>query len=265
MQHALRAGQTPGPAAPAAAQASALVVGAGGALGAAVLEQALGCGRYAQVQTLVRTPVAPALRGFEAITLAQLEATGSGSQSARADTAFIIFDRPRHANGRDAAFVRPEPDQLAALAGALKQAGVRRLLVVLPHAAALLPTALKLGLASLDEQAVAALGFEHALFVRSAQAPQRSAGSPLQRLAFWMLGQLHLMVPKQDQPVVATTAARVVVQLSLLLPEARPGTRVVPPELVWHAAQARDMTPVLQAWLHDGTVPQLSRDALPRY
>ena len=66
----------------------------------------------------------------------------------------------RHAvNGREAAFWQPPPAELLPLARRLHDIGVRHLLVVMPHVSATPPEALKAGLASLDEQAVAALGF----------------------------------------------------------------------------------------------------------
>jgi hypothetical protein len=128
---------------------------------------------------------------------------------------------------------------------------VRRLVVVLPHASASLPDALKRGLANLDEHAVATLGFEHLVFVRSAQPPAGSTGaSAPQRVADWVLSQLQLMVPQRDKPVRATKVAQFVAQLAAQLPAAPGGTRVVPPELVWEAAQSRDVAGVAGDWLH---------------
>ncbi|WKB52591.1 hypothetical protein [Eleftheria terrae] len=258
---ALRAGHGPArrPAHPA--QRVALVAGAAGSLGSAVLEQALASGAFARVQVLVTSPVAAAVRGFESLTLAQLAA----ATSAPADTAFIVFDRERHANGRDGAFLRPQPADLPALAEALRQAGVQRLLVVLPHAPAGLPQALRQGLASLDEHAVAALGFEQAVFVRSAQAAAPQHGPRLQGLAHWMLRQLHLMLPQQEQPVRGPKVAAFVVQLARALPQASAGTRVVPPEVVWQAAQHPDSTAVAQAWLQGQPLPPLPTLRRPRY
>jgi hypothetical protein len=259
LYQALRAGHHPAPGAMASPR-TALVVGAAGHLGASVLEQALGGGGYSRVVALTVTPIAPALRGFESLSFDRLQAGPSGPQ---ADTAFIVFDRERHANGRDAAFLRPEPQQLLPLAEALHAAGVRHLLVVLPHAPGLLPQALRQGLASLEEQAVAALGFEHVVFVRSAQAGAAPRGSQLQRVAHWMLRQLHLMLPRQEQPVRAARVADFVVQLARGLPTSAPGTRVVSPEVVWQAAQHRDSDAVAQAWLHSRPLPPLPAD-LPR-
>ena len=52
---------------------------------------------------------------------------------------------------------------------------------LLPHAPALLPQSLRAGLASLDEQALAALGFEHLVFVRPAQLGRDAASAHTRR------------------------------------------------------------------------------------
>jgi len=228
---------------------TALLVGAAGSLGSAVLEHALGAYHY--VQVLVDGPVAAAMRGFVPVTS---DALASGALP-RADTAFIVFDRKRHAHGREDAFHRPQPDALPALARRLHDTGVRRLIVVLPHAPALLPEALKRGLASLDEHAVASLGFEQLLIVRSAQMlPSARSPSRLQRLADGVLAQLRWMVPQREQPVRPAKVAALVVQLAQALPQVHAGTRVVPPELVWEYAQAKDGAALLHAWLHGETI-----------
>jgi hypothetical protein len=125
-----------------------LVVGAGGVLGAAVLARALGSARFARVQALVAQPLSNTLQGFEPLPAVRLDG------ALQAHTAVIVFERARRNNGRDDAFVRPAPAELPELAQRLHAGGVRRLLVVVPHAPALLPQALKSGLASLDEKAV---------------------------------------------------------------------------------------------------------------
>ncbi|RQP24099.1 hypothetical protein DZC73_12265 [Albitalea terrae] len=151
------------------------------------------------------------------------------------------------------------------LAAMLRERGLRRLLVVMPHAAASLPDALKRGLANLDEHAVAALGFEHLVFVRSAQMPGGAASSahPLQRLADWVLAQMRLMIPQRDKPVRPAKVAQFVAQLAVRLPSATPGTRVVPPELVWEAAQRQDVDALVQEWLRgveaEASTPQPAR------
>jgi hypothetical protein len=226
----------------------ALVVGAGGTLGSALLAEALVAGRFQHVAAVVGGPLASAMRGFDTVPETALAAAPG---ALAADVAFVVFERPRHSNGRDDAFFQPEPTALPAIAAALHAAGVRRLLVVLPHAPALLPQALKHGLASLDEGAVAALGFEHLVFVRAAQsAATRRFASRLEAFAAWWLSQLQWMVPSREQPVRAVKLAALVVQLARLLPAASAGTRVVPPELLWDAATGAGSAEAhLAAWL----------------
>lgn len=222
-----------------------LVVGAGGVLGAALLARALACGRFARVQALAARPLASALRGFEPLPQSRLGA------ALRADSAFVVFERARRNNGRDDAFVQPQAAQLPALAAQLHRGGVRRLLVLVPHAPALLPQALKSGLASLDEGRVAALGFEQLLFVRAAQRGASAAAAGwARRLASGWLSQLAWMVPQREQPVRAPRLAELAVELAWRLPDAPPATRVLPPELLWQAAHARNGGALLGAWLH---------------
>ena len=228
-----------------------LVVGAGGVLGSALLARALGSGRFDRVQALVAKDIASALRGFEPLPAAAL------GGALRADSAVIVFERARRSNGRDAAFVQPQPQQLAWLATQLRVGGVRRLMVWVPHAPALLPQALKSGLATLDEGRVAALGFEQLVFVRAAQAASGSAAAGwAQRLADGWLSQMAWMVPQRDQPVRALRLAELAVELAWRLPHAAPATRVVPPELLWQAAQATDSGALLSAWLAGEPLPQ---------
>lgn len=212
-----------------------LVVGAGGVLGAALLAEALVAGRFQGVQALTLGPLVSSLRGLQPLHHDQLAHSGSDV----ADLAVLVFERRRHANGRDDAFVQPDPADLLPLATALHGAGIRHLVVLLPHAPALLPHALKAGFASQAEAEVAALGFSHVVFVRAAQnlpAPEPGRAS-LQRLAAWWLSQLSWMVPTREQPVRAVRLAQVVAQLARQLPDSPPGTRVLPPEDMWQIAQ----------------------------
>lgn len=247
LQQALHGAQVTGPVANIVPLSTLLLLGGGGTLGSAVLAEALVAGRFAQVQALVEQPLASALRGFVPLSLARLQAPGALD----ADGALIVFERARHSNGRDDAFVQPDPAELLPMAQRLHAGGVRRLIVVLPHSPALLPQALRHGLASVDEGAVAALGFEQLVFVRAAQHGRLAAkGSWPQRFADWWLGQLRYMVPQHEQPVRAVALARCVVQLARLLPAAPPGTRVLAPEVLWQAAgNDAGLEPALRDWL----------------
>jgi hypothetical protein len=245
IDQALRAGRA-GPGPRTAQARHGLVAGAAGSLGSALLEHALG-GGFASVQALVTLPMSAALRGFEALPF---DGSFEPPLAPGVDTAWIVFDRERHANGREDAFYRPAPDALPALARWLREGGVRRLIVVMPHAPGLLPQALRRGLASLDEQAVCALGFEHLVIVRSAQhAAARADLRWPHRIARLMLSQLRWMIPQREQPVRAASVASFAVQLALALDGAQPGTRIVTPELLWQAAQAGDAATLVRRWL----------------
>lgn len=258
MGHALR---EPAHAIRRAAPQSLLVVGGGGALGSQVLEVLLARRRYAHVKVTVIRPFTTAMRGLETVVVPDAAALDDAT-TPLADCALVVFDRARHVNGREAAFLRPDPASLPALARWLQRGGVRQLTVLMPHTPAGLPDALKQGLANLDEQAVAALGFEHLVFVRTAQAPHDArARLWLQRLADGVLAQLRFMVAASQQPLRAVMVARFAVEIAAQLPQSTPGTRVAPPELVWQAAQAGDAAALVSAWLAGRALPPLH---LPR-
>jgi len=237
----------------------ALVLGGGGPLGSAVLEHLLASHRFSRVGVLAQRSLQPALRGLEPVADDDPQALARFG----ADTALIVFDRERRANGREAAFVRLQPAELPARATQLRAAGVRALLVVMPHAPALLPQALKAGLATLDEGAVAALDFEQLVFMRMSQTGSGDDGalrSPAQRLAAWMLSQLHWMIPQREQPVRSATVARLAAAIAVALPSAPRGTRVLPHEWLWLAAQGQDAESLAARWLA-GEAPPLSAPA----
>jgi hypothetical protein len=246
-----------------------LVAGAGGPLGSAVLEQVLASQRFAAVRVLVTQALQTSVKGLETLIVAPFAETETETSEtsetienppirpALADTALIVFDVKRHANGREEAFLLPEPHMLPRLAAWLRACGVRDLIVVMPHRAASLPQALKAGLANLDEHAVVELGFDHLVFVRSAQAPTGGRSDAwLQRVADGMLAQLRMMTPQADQPVRSSKVARFVSELALQLPRSAPGTRIAPPELVWLAAQHADPDALVRAWLAGESLPE---------
>jgi hypothetical protein len=258
LQQALRAGSQDATAAATPPRPRGLLVAGGaGPLGSAVLERALAIGPWRPVTALVTQPIEVALDGLRVsqapVDWSMAPETMVPEMSGRAECALIVFDRDASVHGREAAFLRPQPADLPALARWLQRAGVRRLMLVLPHAPSLLPAALKAGLASLDEQAVAALGFEQFTIVRPTRAGPAGEGADasgrLHRLARALLSQLHWMVPQREQPLRAVKVAEFVIELASRLPDAAHGTRVVPPELLWDWAQPGGGERVLQAWL----------------
>lgn len=250
---ALQSAMRPPP--PGAAKPRLLVAGATGVLGNEVLRRLAGSGRYAHTEVLATEAMATGLSGVGiALTGAPLPIAQWPARPLPAHTGLIMFEPPRMYYGRERTLWTPEPSELPALAQWFQRCGVQTLVVVVPHATGRLPDALKRGLANLDEQAVAALGFERLLLVRSARKPQDAAGQNfLEKLAAWMLSTLRFMVPQAEQPVRPAKLAEFVDAVLQVLP---PGTHVAAPELLWQANQSSggrfgggNMHSVVQAWL----------------
>lgn len=253
IREALRAGHGSARKSPARGH-GAWLAGGGGALGSAVLEALLGARAVSPLRVLVTQEFHATAAGLHT----QLVDTLPEAGDARLPLAVVVFDVVRHANGREAAFWQPQPGDLLPLATTLRALGVRHLVVVMPHTAAMLPHALKAGLASLDEQAVAALGFDHVVIVRTARKPAAAERSGLQGLADLVLEQLQVMVPQREQPVRAVKVAALVSALAQLVPRSPPGTQVMPPEWVWLATQQGDPLALVQAWLAGTELPLLA-------
>jgi hypothetical protein len=221
-----------------------VIAGATGALGNEMLRRLVGLQQFESTQVLAREPIRAGLRGIATTVVGS--APPADWPNLQADTGVILFDPPRLFHDRERALWTPRPEQLLDVARWMHRSGVATLAVVLPHAQGRLPEALKRGLASLDEQAVAALGFERLLYVRSAQKPG-PAGAPgfLPALAHWMLSTLKYMVPSSEQPVRAVKVAEFVAAALQLAP---PGIHIAAPELVWRAAQG-DLRGQLRQWL----------------
>ncbi len=244
---ALTSAWRPAPA-PAGTKPGLLVAGATGALGSEVLRRLAGSGRFAQAQVLAREPMSTGLAQVAIVPAGGTDIAAWPLSPAPVHTGVVMFEPPRLYHDRERALWTPEPAQLLALSQWLRRCGAQTLVVVLPHAQGSLPQALRQGLASIDEQAVAALGFERVLLLRSAQKPPREAGRPaLERLAAWMLSVLAYMIPASSMPVRPTRLAEFVEAALRVLPA---GTHVAAPELLWQAGQAADMQGVIQAWLN---------------
>lgn len=237
-----------------------LVAGGGGRLGSAVLEAALHEHRFVAVGVLSEPPLTSTVKRLHPVA-----ATSAALRAFAPETVLLVFDGQRHANGREARLIQPRPADLPALARQFLAAGTQRLIVVVPHATASLPAALRAGLASMDEAAVAALGLRQLVFLRTAQsAPAVSVGHVLHRVAGAMLSQLHWMVPPREQPLRVPQLARFATALALALPDAADGTRVVSPEVMWDWAQPGGGDAVLRAWLQGQAVPAVASPSQAR-
>ena len=221
-----------------------VIAGATGVLGNEVLSRLVGLQQFAPARVLSREDMTTGLRDVVAHRVAG--DVPAAWEPLAAETGIILFEPPRLYYDRERALWTPQPAQLLEVAAWMRRGGVQTLAVVLPHAQGRLPEALKRGLAGLEEGAVAALGFERLLFIRSAQKPGPApAGSWLQGVAHWMLGIGRLMVASSEQPVRAARVAQLVAAALELAP---PGIHVAAPELVWQAAQG-DVQAVAARWL----------------
>jgi len=230
-----------------AVQPDLLVAGATGTLGNAVLRRLVGTQRFSTAFVLAREEIKPGLKGvlpvaMPAMALAQWPLVV-------ASVGIIMFDPPRLFHERERALWTPEPAQLPELALWMQRCGVSTLAIVLPHEQGRLPQALKQGLANLDEQSVAALGFEKLLLIRSARKVASLQQTGLaQKIAHWMLSICKLMIPASEQPVRAVKVAHLVDEALQALPK---GIHIAAPELVWRAAQG-DVRLVVLDWLGSG-------------
>jgi hypothetical protein len=221
-----------------------LIAGATGVLGNEVMRRLVGSQRHSHSLLLAREEIKTGMARVNRHLVATENI--ANWMLVAATTGVILFEPPRMYYGRERALWTPQPADLPALARWMAACGVRSLAVVLPHAQGRLPDALKRGLANLDEHAVAALGFERLLIVRSAAKPQPAAVSGVpQRVARWMLSTLAYMVPASEQPVRASKVAELVDVALRLMP---PGIHVAAPELVWRASQ-KPVEGVVREWL----------------
>ncbi|MDB5891629.1 MAG: hypothetical protein JWP47_2460 [Polaromonas sp.] len=244
------------------------MAGGTGALGSEVLRRLAGSGAFAQTAVLTTEPMTT---GLSQVSLVRTEAGAIDDWPSRAlaETGIVMFEPPRLYHDRERAFWTPAPEDLLALARWLKRCGVTTLAVVVPHSQGRLPDAIRRGLANLDEQAIAALGFERLLLVRSAQ--KRVAAAPsglLPRTAAQMLSIFGYMLPAADQPL---RPARLAEFIALALQWMPPGTHIASPELLWQAAHGKatglfggkaaptssgHMQAFVQAWLNSPDAAQ---------
>lgn len=221
-----------------------MIAGATGALGNEVMRLLVGQQDWREVHVVAREPITAGLRGVHS-WLAPGGEPGAWP-ALPVDAAVVMFDPPRLFYQRERALWAPLPQQLPELAGWLRRCGVASVAIVMPHVQMRLPEAVKRGLANLDEQAVAALGFERLLIVRTARKPgEAQAASPLARVAHWMLSVGKYMVPGSEQPVRSAKVAQFVSHALQLAP---PGIHVAAPETVWQAAQG-DVRGTVARWL----------------
>ncbi len=238
-----------------------LVAGATGVLGNEVVRRLIGSGRFAHAGVMATHLMST---GMPAVGIVQVDGQAPDdwpTLPAPFHTGVVMFEPPRLHHDRERSLYTPQPADLPAIAKWMRRCGVQTLVVIVPHDSGRLPEALKRGLANLDEHAVAVLGFERLLLVRSARKTGsiRPSGF-LPRTAAWMLSTLAYMIPASEQPVRPAKLAEFVDEALQALPA---GTHVASPELLWqanqssaHAASRGDsMQTVVRRWLESAHNP----------
>lgn len=194
----------PTAAAPALRPRTALVAGAVGRLGEAMLARALAGGEYAQVVALADAPMT---LGIARLALATLEALPP------LDDVFVLLSEAgvpgtRSFHGRDAPFVQVDRDNALVVARAAQAAGATRLLLVAPMPAWQHVGALHRGLGGPLELELARLPFARLTVLRPVRESGRRAAGFVERVASVYVSLQLLMLPRSIDALTSEQIAR---------------------------------------------------------
>jgi len=207
LQSALSAAARPAPRRDALAGARvALLAGANGRYGEALLNQLLGCGDYAQVVALADAPMALGVRN---LSLAAPDALPP------IDDAYLLVGAlgdpgTRSFHGRDAPFVQVHAETALAVARRAVEAGAQRMVLVLPTSAWQQMGNFHRGLGGGLELAVSQLPLSNLSILRPVLPAASSAGSLLQRVASVYLSVQMLMMPRSIPTMTSQQIARAI-------------------------------------------------------
>lgn len=198
----------------------ALVAGAVGRLGEALLNAALARGGYARVHVLAEQPMALGVDGLELCTLDALP---------RLDDVLMLVghgDDPaeRSFHGRDAPFVQVTAGDATQVAGAASTAGARRLLVIRPSPAWQQMGELQRTLGGAEEFALAQLPFESVSILRPVRIGSSPGGDWLRRIVNAYMSLQFLMMPRSIPTLTSEQVARAALAV---MGTSGPGTRVM--------------------------------------
>lgn len=182
----------------------ALVAGAVGRRGEALLNRVLGSGDYAGVVVLADAPMA---LGVRALALA------GPDELPRIDDAFLMLSDPDEAGsrsfyGRDAPFVQVHEGNCLRVAQRAAAAGATRTLLVSPAPAWQQVGRFHSGLTNATELAIAQLPFRAFVVLRPVQPARRAAGNLLQRFAAAYISVQMLMMPRSLDVITSEQLAR---------------------------------------------------------
>jgi len=199
---AASASHSPGASRPAGRVA--LVAGAVGRQGEALLGAVLSRGGYSRVHVLSDAPMALGIDRLDLCTLENLP---------RLDDVLMLVGQggdpgERSFHGRDAPFVQVTGQEAAGVADAACAAGARRLLVIRPSPAWQQLGELQRALGGADELALAQLPFETVLILRPVRVGGSSGGDWLRRVVNAYMSLQFLMTPKSIPTLTSDQVAR---------------------------------------------------------
>ena len=182
----------------------ALVAGAVGRQGEALLGTTLARGGYSRVHALSSAPMALGVDRLELCTLAALP---------QLDDVLMLVGQgedpgERSFHGRDAPFVQVTGRDAARVASAAAAAGARRLLVIRPSPAWQQIGELQQALGDPEELALAQLPFESVLILRPVRAGSTPGGGWLHRVVNAYLSLQLLMMPRSIPTLTSDQVAR---------------------------------------------------------
>jgi uncharacterized protein YbjT (DUF2867 family) len=220
-----------------AAPRTALLAGATGLVGRALLPMLLAGKRYRHVHALLRR-MPPDIKASAKLQIHPIDFARLPVAFPRVDDVFIALGTTIKAAGSEAAFRQVDFDFVVNIARAARAAGATRLAVVSALGADAKSRVFYNRVKGEMEVAIAQLGFESTVIAQPALllGDREALGQPARNGEIWaarLLGPLGWLVPKGVRPIPASAVASALLAAML---DAKPGVRV----LRSAAMQARD-------------------------
>ena len=191
---------------------TALVAGATGLIGQALLAQLLDDDRYDRVEVVARRPLTSAFARHPRLAVRIGDAAALAGEEPRADDVYIALGTTIKVAGSEAAFRAVDFDLVVAIARAARRAGASRLGVVSALGADATSLVFYNRVKGEMEAAVRALGYSSVVIARpSLLLGDRAAlGQPTRRGEVWaarLLGPMLPLVPASVRPIGAAAVA----------------------------------------------------------
>ncbi len=207
----------------------ALVAGATGLVGRALLAQLLDDPRYERVEVLARRPLSADIARQDRLTVHIGDATQLARSAVGASDVYIALGTTIKVAGSQAAFKAVDHDLVVAIARAAREAGATRLAVVSALGADASSSVFYNRVKGEMERDVAALGYASIVIAQpSLLAGDRAAlGQPTRPIEVWatrLLAPVMTLVPARVRPIAASTVAAALIAA---LASPAPGVRVL--------------------------------------